>query len=180
MQFSQIEPKEILPTIKSEAKTCKNRMEFRRKFPKHYTWLWANKRLNLLNSLGLPGWPQRRDPTKPIRNLKNLKIWKSKPQNRIAQNLRTRLYAVLQGSRKQASTVKLVGCSWIELKNHIERQFKPGMSWENYGSWHIDHRRPCAAFNLIEPGEQQKCFHFSNLQPLWKHENYSKGSKFYL
>ena len=53
------------------------------------------------------------------------------------------------------------------------------MSWGNYGKWHVDHIRPCASFNLVNEEEQKKCFHYTNLQPLWAKDNLSKGSKYY-
>jgi len=61
---------------------------------------------------------------------------------------------------------------------HIEKQFKPGMNWENYSlyGWHIDHIRPCASFDLTKEEEIQKCFHYSNLQPLWAEENLKKAA----
>jgi hypothetical protein len=58
-----------------------------------------------------------------------------------------------------------------------EKKFKPKMSWNNYGKWHIDHIKPCCSFNLSKSEEQRKCFHYSNLQPLWAKENLSKGKK---
>jgi hypothetical protein len=51
------------------------------------------------------------------------------------------------------------------------------MSWENHGEWHIDHIRPCAAFDLTLAAEQKVCFHYSNLQPLWAEENMKKSAK---
>ena len=51
------------------------------------------------------------------------------------------------------------------------------MTWENHGEWHIDHIKPCSSFNLIDIEEQKQCFHYSNLQPLWKIDNLTKGSK---
>lgn len=51
------------------------------------------------------------------------------------------------------------------------------MNWENYGQWHIDHRLPCASFDLTQPDQQKACFHFSNQQPLWKRDNLAKGVK---
>ena len=51
------------------------------------------------------------------------------------------------------------------------------MSWDNYGLWHIDHRVPCVKFDLSKPIEQQKCFNFKNLQPLWAIDNLKKGAK---
>ena len=52
------------------------------------------------------------------------------------------------------------------------------MTWENHGEWHIDHIKPCASFNLLNEDEQKKCFHYTNLQPLWASENLSKGCKY--
>lgn len=51
------------------------------------------------------------------------------------------------------------------------------MSWENYGKWHIDHIKPCSKFDLTVKEEQYKCFHYSNLQPLWGPENSAKGNR---
>jgi hypothetical protein len=53
------------------------------------------------------------------------------------------------------------------------------MTWENHGryGWHIDHIRPCASFDLADPEQQRKCFHYTNLQPLWASENMRKGDK---
>jgi len=72
--------------------------------------------------------------------------------------------------------MKLVGCSIDQLKQHIEKQFKKGMSWDNWGiyGWHIDHIKPCASFDLTKESEQKKCFHYTNLQPLWAKENLKK------
>jgi len=63
--------------------------------------------------------------------------------------------------------MKLVGCTIEFIKGYLEAQFEPNMSWDNYGEWHIDHILPCASFDLTLPEEQQKCFHYTNLQPLW-------------
>ena len=52
------------------------------------------------------------------------------------------------------------------------------MTWENYGEWHIDHRKPCASFDLTKEEEQKMCFHFTNLQPMWASMNISKGKAF--
>ena len=99
------------------------------------------------------------------------------PHLRIADALRTRLRNVLRGKVKAAGTEALVGCSWDQLLEHLEKQFRPGMSWDNYGEWEVDHILPCASFDLEQPAAQRICFHFTNLQPLWKAENRSKGAR---
>jgi len=96
---------------------------------------------------------------------------------RIICNLRSRICAVLKGNSKSKSTLKLLGCSVEKLNNYIESKFQPGMSFSNYGKWHIDHIKPCACFDLSKPEEQKKCFHYTNLQPLWAKDNLSKGKK---
>lgn len=102
------------------------------------------------------------------------------PFYRAKQNLRSRIYRALKGGeKKSAKTFVLLGCSPEHLKTHIEKQFRLGMNWGNYGSvWHIDHVRPCANFDLSDPAQQRDCFHFSNLQPLFAKENLSKGKTF--
>jgi len=52
------------------------------------------------------------------------------------------------------------------------------MTWENHGSWHVDHIRSCCSFDLTQEEEQKKCFHYTNLQPLWARDNLSKEGKF--
>jgi hypothetical protein len=100
------------------------------------------------------------------------------PLFRLQGNLRHRIWNALKRKLKSATTFQLVGCTIDFLKQHLESQFKPGMSWENQGQWHIDHIRPCASFNLLDPIQQQQCFHYSNLQPLWAEENLSKSDTY--
>lgn len=98
----------------------------------------------------------------------------------VRTRLGTRLYKALHAQRayKHSNLKILLGCSYQELRNHLEAQFKPGMSWENHGKeWDIDHIRPCASFDLTDFEQQKICFHYANLQPLWKHENLRKGCK---
>jgi len=102
--------------------------------------------------------------------------------NKIASTLRCRIRTALRraGAVRSEKTADLLGCSPAEFKAHIENLFQPGMTWENRGprGWHIDHIKPCAAFDLSQPLEQKKCFHFSNLQPLWAVDNLRKSKSF--
>jgi len=73
----------------------------------------------------------------------------------------------------------LVGFTLDELRAHLEKQFADGMSWDNYGEWHIDHIIPIAAhnFRLPEHRDFKRCWSLSNLQPLWAKENHRKHAK---
>ena len=103
---------------------------------------------------------------------------------RLAHNGRTRLNKILKdgNANKVASARELCGCTPEDLKRHLESQFKLGMTWENHGvwrhgqpmTWHIDHIKPCASFDLTDPEQQKACFHYTNLQPLWALDNMSK------
>lgn len=97
---------------------------------------------------------------------------------RILSNCRTRLYQVIKGNLKSASTKKLIGCSVEKLLEHLESQFQEGMTWDNYGEWHVDHIKPCALFDFTKEEEQKECFHYTNLQPLWAEDNLRKSDKY--
>lgn len=101
---------------------------------------------------------------------------KRDPEYRMRINLRRRLTIGFkaQGTYKNTGTLKLLGCSWGVFKDHIRKKFKPGMTWDNYGKWHIDHIKPMSKFNLLLKEEQFKCCNYKNLQPLWAEENLKK------
>jgi hypothetical protein len=100
-------------------------------------------------------------------------------QYKIKVTLRNRFYSAIIKGHKIKSVLKLLGCSIEECKQYIEQQFKEEMEWSNHGKyWELDHIRPCASFDLTKIEEQEKCFHFSNLQPLTVFENRSKGDKY--
>jgi len=103
----------------------------------------------------------------------------SKSNLYLANCIRARVFNVLRGKNKSAATLSLLGCSIEHLKLHLQSQFKPGMHWNNWSleGWHIDHILPCARFDLSKPEEQRKCFHYTNLQPLWAKENLTKRDK---
>lgn len=99
-------------------------------------------------------------------------------QYKIKSNLSRRIRSFLNGKSKSKTTMAYLGCSLDFFKNYIENLFQDGMTWENYGlnGWHIDHIRPCASFDLTNPEQQNICFHYSNLQPLWAVDNIKKSS----
>lgn len=107
------------------------------------------------------------------------KYFATNPNARLSHNLRARFHDALKRAMvgKTANTMHFLGADIKTVKNHITQQFVAGMSWENYGEWEIDHILPVASFDLTSIEEQLKCFHYTNLQPLWKDMNRSKGKR---
>jgi hypothetical protein len=114
-------------------------------------------------------------------NARRNQMLANKPSFRIRKTLTDRLRCALtrKGKTKQSSILRYLGCAPEHLKIHIERQFSKGMHWGNYGinGWHIDHIIPCAEFDLTNDEQCKKCFHFSNLRPLWAWQNHQKSRK---
>lgn len=100
---------------------------------------------------------------------------------RLNEALSTRLWMTLrnQSMKKMDPTFKLLGFTSDEFIAHMKKQFKPGMTLENYGEWHIDHIIPISHFNYTSTDDPdfKKCWSLSNLQPLWASENCSKQDR---
>jgi hypothetical protein len=101
------------------------------------------------------------------------------PHYRLRVRLATRIGDAVRSAnaRKYSKTEELIGCTYKELRAHLQSQFTRGMAWNNYGKWHVDHIVPCASFDLTKPEEQRRCFNWRNLQPLWAADNIRKGDK---
>jgi hypothetical protein len=128
--------------------------------------------------------PYYRTTTPAIKNNSDPKTYKynKKTIKRLLRNsINNHIYYALKKKPKPLSNEELLGCSIEELKIYIESKFSTKMTWENYGKngWHIDHIKPKASFNLNYVDEQRKCFHYSNLQPLWGAANRQKNSIYF-
>jgi hypothetical protein len=117
---------------------------------------------------------QKGEVYKNCRNKWRNKQRKENPLFQLKENMRCRVWQYLKNG-KSKSTEKLIGCTWEELKSHIESLWLDNMTWDNYGDWHIDHIMPLASANSLS--EIEKLCHYSNLQPLWASDNLSKGAK---
>lgn len=104
------------------------------------------------------------------------------PETNLQNALRNRILLALksQGIRKNKRTIEMIGCSIEELRKHLELKFLKGMTWENrgYWGWHIDHIKPISLFDLNDIEQQKTAFHYTNLQPLWMKDNFSKKNKY--
>lgn len=126
-------------------------------------------------------WWLKEYRSRPEYKVMQKEMYKNNPQLRMIRALRDRAYKAitLQQGMRCAHTTELLGADIKTVREHLERQFKEGMSWDNHGKfgWHIDHIIPCASFDLTDPAQQRKCFHYSNLQPLWWSENLAKNKQ---
>jgi hypothetical protein len=99
-------------------------------------------------------------------------------QERLRARIHSRILGALknQSQTKHYKTIELLGCTIVEARKHIESQWLEGMSWDNHSltGWHIDHILPCNTFDLSNPDQQKKCFHYTNLRPLWAKDNLSR------
>ncbi len=154
----------------------------------------ATRRAYALSDAG-KAYERKRYPEK----LAYMKIWLKKNQKRlylkrqeryktdiayhVACKCRHRIAMALsrraKGLSKSDKTIKLLGCTFAELKCYIESKFTQGMSWQNVldAKIHLDHIRPISSFNLLNHEEQLAAFNYMNLQPLWAHDNYVKSDK---
>jgi hypothetical protein len=152
-------------------------------------WYSENKEKAIENSYR---W-QKTNPEKRVkiqrqqhlRNLDNIRERKQRymliPKNRLNSNMKSLIGLSLKpGVKAGRRWESLVGYTVMELKEHLEKQFQPGMSWEERNKWHLDHKKPVAAFNFQSPEDKEfkQCWALENLQPLWAKENESKGARY--
>lgn len=106
--------------------------------------------------------------------------WRDKmaiPSARLRKSVMNRIWSAMKNQRVNGvGSFSLVGCPVGFLRSYIEGKFENGMTWDNYGAWHVDHIRPCASFDLSDKEQVLQCFNWRNLQPMWASENSSKGS----
>lgn len=105
------------------------------------------------------------------------------PLYKLISNFRTAIYQVLKENNveKNKHYFDILKYTPEELIQHLEKQFTGNMTWENYGEWHVDHKKPITSFNFQEMGDDEfmKCWSLDNLQPLWGEENVRKSNKIF-
>jgi hypothetical protein len=135
--------------------------------------------------LNNPEKKKNNDKEYRLNNLEVLNEYKKKWANdkyhsdtvyKVKSSLRARVRMFFK-YKKSKPTSEIIGCTWEMLVEHIETQFKDGMTWDNHGKfgWHIDHIVPLATAKSVD--DLHKLNHYTNLQPLWWKENLQKGKK---
>ena len=150
---------------KAEPKPRKQRPppKYKSAMDRYYANHEASKRRGAENAKRRYHEKQKHDPAHKIRQA---------ARNAVAKMVRC------SGERKQFRSEQYLGCTFIEAKEYLQRQFKVGMTWENYATeWEIDHIMPLAAFDLTNPAHIKQASHYTNLRPLWKADNRIKSDK---
>lgn len=99
------------------------------------------------------------------------------PNFRLRVVLRSACHRMIcKGWKKTCKTADMLGCDWQTVREHLEKQFQPGMTWQNHSKdgWHIDHIKPLCVFDLTDHEQAKAAFHYTNLQPLWAKDNLRK------
>lgn len=166
---------EVKTYVRSYCKACNNK--------RSNAWAKANRakknahRREFMRrkNLGVKRKPrQTYKELKAYRRKRARERYRSDPAYKLLCNLRNRVNKALSGKSKSAATEKLLGICVDECRKYIEAQFIEGMSWDTIA---VDHIVPCASFDLSDPEQQRRCFHYTNLQPLFPPENSSKGAR---
>lgn len=102
------------------------------------------------------------------------------PTYRVSRSMSSRINQLIR-DKEFTSVIDLLDYSIKELMIHLEKRFRDGMTWDNYGPyWHVDHIKPVSHFNFQSKNDPEfkECWALSNLQPLLKSENLSKGNRY--
>jgi hypothetical protein len=109
--------------------------------------------------------------------IKKARVDKDQTFKKLKKSLRRRFKKALDGNKTEGKAVTYLGCTVPELKNYLNSMFQLGMSWDNYGDWHIDHIKPLCSFDLTSEEEIKKACHYTNLRPLWAKDNIEKSKE---
>jgi hypothetical protein len=123
--------------------------------------------------------PENRKRRKKAWVKNSIKAYKSNPQRKIATDIRIRNRYIIKNIEtvNDETVMNMLGCSRTQFKAHIEKHFKPGMSWNNHGAWHQEHDKPLSKFDLLDEKQVKIANHYTNIYPMWGLNNYIKYNK---
>ncbi len=144
-----------------------------------YFYAWAKENKKQFFDIQKKSKQKNKEKIKKYNKIYKQQQRQNNPNYCLSENIRGRIKKALKNNKIE-STSKYLGCTIRQLKKHLEKQFQPGMTWDNYGfyGWHVDHIKPLASFDLSNQEQIKKACHYSNLQPLWAFDNLSKGAKY--
>lgn len=122
---------------------------------------------------------KRYEKNKPEIFAKIVERRRNDPAMRVKQNISRSIRKAMRRTttRKNARTHEFLGCTIPGFMGYLEKQFLPGMSWDNYGQWQIDHIIPVSRFPMDEPVAVRHAYNYRNCRPEWRVPNMIKGDK---
>jgi hypothetical protein len=147
-----------------------------------YNAKWQKENRDALRAYHTEWRNQNRPHVRKYARDKFTENYRNNPIFRLTHNMRFAVWAALKergGNKRGYRTFQILPYTVEQLKAHLEPLFQAGMTWDNYGEWHVDHKKPISSFNFSSHKDPdfQQCWALDNLQPLWGEENWSKGSK---
>jgi len=144
---------------------------------KRLEWYYTNKELCRKNGRL---WEESNKEKRRVLNRRADKKKRSNPIFRMTNSISRKIRKSI-ANKGNTYWEKLVPFTLPQLKKHLENNFKEGMTWDNYGKWHIDHIIPVSffEFNSYDSWEFKYCWSLDNLQPLWAKDNISKGNNIF-
>lgn len=112
-------------------------------------------------------------------NARRIQKRKENSQLRLHHSFSESVRRSIKGKKQGLVWESLVGYTLNKLRKHLEKRFTDGMTWDNYGKWHVDHKIPVSVFNFTKPEHRdfQRCWALKNLQPMWAKDNIKKHAK---
>lgn len=146
-----------------------------------YYKVWAKENKDHLKEYGKQWNIDNREHVNEYKRNYERKRRAEDPKYRLGVRTRTAVYTCLKEANvaKYRSTFDTLGYTIEELMTHLENLFTDGMTWDNYGEWHVDHKIPMSSFifESVDDDGFKECWKLSNIQPLWADDNLSKGSR---
>ena len=166
---------------KNGERAKKNRQKWQtnnKKKAKEIQQKWQAKNREWVNQRDRNWHLENKEKSKLIKQRKKENAYKTSKQ-KINKCMSVAIGKSLKGNKGGRHWESLIGYTLSDLKCHLEKNFLPNMSWDNYGQWHVDHKIPISAFNFEKPEhiDFKKCWTLKNLQPMWAKDNISKSNK---
>ena len=171
------EEKKLARKLYESVPENKARYKARRQSPKRKAHRYSQRKGSECRKQFLSKYRKDPDYRKYQREYK--KARRSEPQYQLEKNLSSAIRKSLKGNKKGRKWESLVNWTTEELKQHLEKLWQPGMSWDNYGKWHIDHKIPESWWEYTDANDPEfkQCWALCNLQPLWSKDNLAKGNR---
>jgi hypothetical protein len=139
---------------------------------------WGNKNIEKVrvNKLKYSKSEKGRQVMRTYSKLNKNKYYPKTPEQKLKALWRKKMSKVKNRVSFSFKTFDFLGYNASDLKKRLEMNFKPGMSWDNHGEWHIDHKKPLSYFDYSNTNEVRNSWLLCNLQPLWAKENLTKNN----